>query len=75
VNKNYRDQEYLNKVGLRIVEVRKDKNISQEYLAELTSLETRQIGRIERAETNTNISLIKLIATALKIKVSDILDV
>jgi Helix-turn-helix. len=74
VNKNYRDQEYLNKVGLRIVKIRKEKNISQEYLAELARLETRQIGRIERAESNTNISLIKLIATALKVKVSEILD-
>ncbi|WP_090777803.1 helix-turn-helix domain-containing protein [Pedobacter sp. ok626] len=72
--RNYRDQEYLNKVGKRIVNIRKGKNITQEKLAELCDLEVRTIGRIERAETNVTISIIKAIGIALKVSASEILD-
>ena len=72
--RNYRDQEYLIKVGKRIVEIRKQKGITQEKLAELCELEVRQIGRIERAETNVTISIIKAIGIALKVRASELLD-
>ncbi|MBB6240194.1 DNA-binding Xre family transcriptional regulator [Pedobacter sp. AK013] len=74
VGKQYRDQEYLVKIGKRIVEIRDLRKITQEKLAELTEIDTRQIGRIERAETNVSISSLKLIADHLKISVSDLLD-
>lgn len=74
VGKQYRDQEYLVKLGQRIIEIREAKNITQEKLQELTGLDTRQIGRIERAETNVSISSVKLIADNLKISVSELLD-
>jgi len=74
VGKQYRDQEYLVKIGKRIVEIRDLRKITQEKLAELTQIDTRQIGRIERAETNVSISSLKLIADNLKISVSDLLD-
>lgn len=70
--KQYRDQKYLEKVGKRIVAQRERMGISQEMLAELTGLDTRQIGR---AENNPSISLIKRIADSLKVKVSDLTDV
>lgn len=75
VGKQYKDQDYLIKVGKRIVEIRDVKKITQEKLAELTKLDTRQIGRIERAETNVSISSIKLIADHLGISVSELLDI
>lgn len=74
MGKQYRDQEYLVKIGKRIVEIRDLRKITQEKLAELTQIDTRQIGRIERAETNVSISSLKLIADNLKISVSDLLD-
>ncbi|MFC1224212.1 helix-turn-helix domain-containing protein [Pedobacter sp. BG31] len=74
MGKQYRDQEYLVKIGKRIVEIRDLRKITQEKLAELTEIDTRQIGRIERAETNVSISSLKLIADNLKISVSDLLD-
>ena len=73
--KQFRDQKYLEKVGKRIVAQRERMGISQEMLAELTGLDTRQIGRIERAENNSSISLIKKIADSLKIRISELLDV
>ncbi|MCX2430807.1 helix-turn-helix domain-containing protein [Pedobacter sp. GR22-10] len=75
VGKQYRNQEYLVKIGKRIVEIRDLRKITQEKLAELTEIDTRQIGRIERAETNVSISSIKLIADNLKISVPELLDV
>ena len=74
MGKQYRDQEYLVKLGKRIIEIREAKNITQERLQELTGLDTRQIGRIERAETNVSISSVKLIADNLKISVPELLD-
>ncbi|MEA5403222.1 helix-turn-helix transcriptional regulator [Arcicella sp. DC2W] len=71
----YRDQSYLEKVGKRIVTLREGLGISQEKLSELSGLDTRQIGRIERAENNSSISMVKKIADALKVKVSELVDV
>lgn len=73
--KQYSDPEYLEKVGRRLVEVRKSKNISQEQLQDLSGFDSRQIGRIERAESNSSISIIKKIADSLKVSVGEILDV
>ena len=73
--KQYRDQDYLIKVGKRLVELRAEYKLSQEALERLSGIDTRQIGRIERAEGNSNVSLIKKIADSLNINVSQILDV
>jgi len=75
VGKQHKNQQYLQKVGKRLVAIREKLHITQEGLQELTGFDTRQIGRIERAETNASISSIKTIADALKIKVGEILDV
>ena len=72
--KNYRDQPYLDKLGQRIIALRKLKNITQEKLAELCDLDVRTIGRIERAETNATISIVKLIADVFKMKASELFD-
>ena len=75
VGKQYKNQDYLERVGKRLVDIRTQKNISQEKLQELSGFDTRQIGRIERAETNASISIIQKIASALNIEVSELLDV
>lgn len=73
--KQYVDQEYLARVGKRLFEIREDRKITQEALAELADIDPRQIGRIERAENNSSISLIKKIADVLNIRVGEILDI
>ncbi|SKB84549.1 DNA-binding transcriptional regulator, XRE-family HTH domain [Sphingobacterium nematocida] len=70
----YRDQEYLVKLGNHIKAIREKKGLSQEDLAELCDVDTRQIGRIERAETNSTISILKKIADKLNINISQLLD-
>ncbi|UCS95038.1 helix-turn-helix domain-containing protein [Echinicola marina] len=73
--KNFRDQDFINKVGKKIVELRKSKDISQEDLVEYTGFTLSQIGRIERGEINTSISHIYAIAKALKVPPKDIFDI
>jgi len=73
VGKHYKDQDYLEQVGRKLVEIREKLGITQEKLAELTKFDTRQIGRIERAETNTSISMIKALADKLNVGIEEIL--
>ncbi|QBQ42875.1 XRE family transcriptional regulator [Sphingobacterium psychroaquaticum] len=72
--KQYRDQAYLIKLGSHFKCKREDKGWSQEYMVQLCEIDTRQLGRIERAETNSTISLIKKIADKLELSVSELLD-
>lgn len=70
--KQYKDQAFLDLIGKNITRLRQEKLLSQEKLAELAEIDTRQIGRLERGETNASISLIKKIADALKVDICDI---
>lgn len=72
--KQYRDQEYLVGLGKRIKEIRDNKGWSQEYMANLCEIEIRQLGRIERAETNSTISIIKKIADKLQMTLYELLN-
>ncbi len=72
--KNFRDQEFINKVGKKIVEIRKSKKISQEDLVDLSGFTLSQIGRIERGEINTSISHISAIAKALKVHPKELFE-
>jgi len=72
--KQYRDQQYLKDLGKQIKKIREDNGWSQEFLAELCEIDVRQLGRIERAETNSTISILKKIADKSKITMSTLLD-
>ncbi|RTK97920.1 MAG: XRE family transcriptional regulator [Neisseriaceae bacterium] len=52
---------------------RLQKNISQEYLAELSDLHRNQIGLMERAESNSLIMNIENVANSLGIKLINLL--
>ncbi|MBG0966561.1 MULTISPECIES: helix-turn-helix domain-containing protein [Bacillus] len=53
--------ELIKKLGKRIRFLRKEQNLSQERLGELSNIHTNHIGAIERGEKNVTIeSLIKL---------------
>ncbi len=72
--KQYRDQKYLIELGNRIRVIRENKKWSQEYFSNICDIEIRQLGRIERAETNSTISIIKKIADSLEISLSELLN-
>lgn len=72
--KYYRDQKFLNKIGQRIKELRKEQNLTQQELAFRTDFELRQIARIENAESNCSVSHLAAIAKAFKMTASEFLD-
>ena len=64
----------IKKFGLRVKEMRLQKNLSQEQLAWETGLEFSQINRTENSVINTIISNIFIIAEALKIEPMELLQ-
>ena len=60
--------EILRLFGERLRELRTERNLSQEHLAELAGLDRNYIGQIERAERNVALVNIVKIAKAMKIE-------
>lgn len=58
--------------GHRVQELRKDRNLSQEQLAEFAGVHRTYIGMIERAEKNITLCNIERIAKALKVNIKDL---
>ncbi len=57
--------------GNRVRELRTNKNLSQEQLANLANLHRTYIGMIERAEKNITLVNIEKIVNALNIEIKD----
>lgn len=60
--------------GNKIREIRKQRGVSQEGLADLADLDRTYIGGIERGIRNPSLRNIGKIAKALKIKPKDLFD-
>lgn len=63
----YKDAEALKLVGQKIRELRTQKKISIEGLANECGVDTTQIGRMELGKVNFNISFLFLIAKGLNV--------
>lgn len=68
-------QEFLKQVGQQIKKKRLEKGISQVQLADLCERDKQSIERIESGKINTSIYMLHLIASALKIHLSEIVNV
>lgn len=64
----------LERFGQNVQKIRKERNISQEKLAELAGLHRTYIGMIERAEKNITLCNIEKVAKALNVKISELVD-
>lgn len=64
--------EILRLFGERLRELRTERDLSQERLAELAGLDRNYIGQIERAERNVALVNIVRIAGALKIEPAEL---
>jgi transcriptional regulator with XRE-family HTH domain len=60
--------------GNRVREIRTNKNLSQEQLANLADVHRTYIGMIERAEKNITLINIEKIAKALEIELKDLFN-
>ena len=70
-----RKSDILIRFGKHVREVRVKLGISQERLGELARMHRTYIGMIERAEKNVTLINIEKLARALKISISDLLDI
>ena len=64
--------EILRLFGERLRELRSERNLSQERLAELAGLDRNYIGQIERAERNVALVNIVRIAKALDLEPAEL---
>ena len=64
----------IKEFGLRIKQLRKEKNISQEKLSFVTGFHRTYIGMVERGERNISLTNIAVFAKAFKMTVSELLD-
>jgi transcriptional regulator with XRE-family HTH domain len=71
--KQYKDQEYLIRLGKHIESLRENSGKSYDDFAKQCGLDRRQLRRIEKAETNSSISLLKKIADNLNMSLAELL--
>lgn len=62
------------KFGLKIKELRKNKGLSQEKLANLAEIDRTYLPTIEKGVRNVSIEMIEKLAIALEVKVKDLFD-
>lgn len=62
------------KFGKKIKELRKQKGLSQEKLANLAEIDRTYLPTIEKGERNVSIEIVEKLATALEVKIKDLFD-
>lgn len=67
--------EVLKLLGKKIRAVRKTKKLSQEKLAEMAGLHPTYISNIEQGKVNASIYSYYMVAKALNIQISDIVNI
>jgi transcriptional regulator with XRE-family HTH domain len=60
--------------GRRVRQLRKQRNWSQEKLAELSGMHWTYIGQVERGERNFTLQSIQSIARALRVKIANLFE-
>ena len=58
--------------GLRVRELRLERNLSQEALAEIADLHRTYVGSVERGERNISLDAIYALAAALDVAVAEL---
>ena len=64
----------INRIGKKIVSIREKKKISQAELSLRADLDDGSLRRIESGRTNPTIKTLHIIAEALEVKISDLID-
>ena len=62
------EQEYIKFLGVRIRQLREEKNMSQQVLADICNVPKSTIGRLERGEVNPTVKTLLKISSALNIE-------
>ena len=72
--KYLKDEDFINKFGQRLKQVRESRGLSQEQLSLLTEVSQSQIARTELGRVNTSISHVSVYAKFLKVEPRDLFD-
>ncbi|MHA8106306.1 helix-turn-helix transcriptional regulator [Aquirufa sp. 5-AUSEE-100C1] len=67
-------EEFVLKVGSKIRELRMEKGLSIEKLANNAEIERKQLSRIELGEINTSIYQVYNISHTLEVPINDVFD-
>ncbi|HEY3253294.1 MAG TPA: helix-turn-helix transcriptional regulator [Polyangiaceae bacterium] len=62
----------MQRLGLRVIELRQAIDVTQEELAERVGLSRRQMNRVEAGTTNSKLSLLIELSAALKVDVGEL---
>ena len=62
------EQEFIKFLGVRIRQLREEKNMSQQVLADICNVPKSTIGRLERGEVNPTVKTLLKISIALNIE-------
>ena len=72
--KYFKDEKLLLQIGEKIRQIRIERGLSQEFLANECEVDYSQINRMELGKVNFNVSYLGKIASALKVRPSDLLS-
>ena len=68
------DKQLLTQFGQRIRELRQERGLSQEQLADETGFHRTYIGMVERGERNLSLSNVAILAKVFELSISELLD-
>jgi transcriptional regulator with XRE-family HTH domain len=74
MGKQYRSQEFIDKIAKKINEIRAEKGIVQEDIVDRTGFTQKQVWSVLNGKSNPTVSSIEAIAKALEVHPRDLLD-
>lgn len=67
------EESILKKFGQRVKELRTERNLTQQQLADISGLHKNYIGMIERGERNPSLVNIYILAKSIEISISELM--
>ncbi len=68
------EESILKKFGKRVRELRTERNLTQQQLADISGLHKNYIGMVERGERNPSLLNIDVLSKSLKVSISELLN-
>ena len=65
----------LSRFGKKLKEIRLEKDLTQEELAEKVGIHATYVGKLESGKNNPSLMMIYKFSCALKVKLKDLLDI
>ncbi|MFD2964359.1 MULTISPECIES: helix-turn-helix domain-containing protein [Olivibacter] len=72
--KNVRNENIIKALGQRVRDLRNDKKLSMEKLAELSGIDYRQLSYIELGQTDPGLSTLYALCNGLDITLAELMD-